>query len=623
MMSLLRFELRKQLPFLLLVALLAVMNFAYFLLTESPHELSFHHSFDRGDLGDLWEQGLLYYFITMAFCSGLIMREYDERTIEFLDSLPLSRTKVLGAKILTGLVVLTILPLSELLFFFVTGRLSRDSLNPESDVLLLLSRFGQAFVLSYVLFGYALAVAHLRRFGWLLTAMAFWAIFALVRVDPSFSAFNPFLLGAADEFGSVALPPATVGHVLVSSACLVLTWSAFAGGRSRFQLWQERLAAVPWGRAVLVLGACSVAVAGVATVVMVFYESEEERPELFEEAGLNDLDWTMVQREIPGFSVSYTRSQKDRARALLAAAPEVRSRVEAFFGIPLEGTLRLDLTGSRQHTAGTTQWKHIKMGLESMSAAELRWVLGHELAHACMNLGGDGHLRDALFHEGLATFAEMELFNREAQANSRRVAATIWKWHELDFEILTDPVELGQEWDSDMIYPMGELFFAEVVAQNGRSAIRSLIETFAREPRSADLTAMERWRFVFQRAGIDLDAAIDGWNHRLRDLARRGQVVAARPPVGYCSVSDGFIFVQPPDREERFKVPEGWRIVCRLKPSEDASDLQFVGAALTEDESEDYFWVDEDYFPDGSFYYQLGYVREWRSVYGRWRRVRL
>ena len=102
MKTLFRKELGALMPFLFLALFLSAADIVYVAFTEFPDM----HGIPEIVLGDETEDDgnatdmFVYFVVAFSLGLGLIVREKDEGTLEFLDSLPISRSRVFWAKII-------------------------------------------------------------------------------------------------------------------------------------------------------------------------------------------------------------------------------------------------------------------------------------------------------------------------------------------------------------------------------------------------------------------------------------------------------------------------------------------------------------------------------------------
>ena len=122
--ALFRKELRDLLPWGVLAVALALSSIAELMLGQV----------DLAPLGQTF--GLLnqftfvlYWFVAFAIGTGLAIREHDDRTLAFLDGLPVSRSRVFLVKCTVMVLLVLIGPLLELAALGVMHLLSRGSLD--------------------------------------------------------------------------------------------------------------------------------------------------------------------------------------------------------------------------------------------------------------------------------------------------------------------------------------------------------------------------------------------------------------------------------------------------------------------------------------------------------------
>src|SRR5216117_3038260 len=74
---------------------------------------------------------VMMFTVAFALAASLLVREGDDRTLAFLDGLPLSRTRMFLTKVGLALGVLWLIPLSDLLLKILLYSWSRTSLEPK------------------------------------------------------------------------------------------------------------------------------------------------------------------------------------------------------------------------------------------------------------------------------------------------------------------------------------------------------------------------------------------------------------------------------------------------------------------------------------------------------------
>ena len=129
MLGLLRKELRAQMPFAVLIAVFIGLGY---LASYATTSLVLKTVFDLYADG-ITEHPLMWSIISFLFSIsisyGLMIREFDDRTIEFVDALPVSRTQFFVAKWLAALLTLSLIPLFDALCTVLVRTATRTSLD--------------------------------------------------------------------------------------------------------------------------------------------------------------------------------------------------------------------------------------------------------------------------------------------------------------------------------------------------------------------------------------------------------------------------------------------------------------------------------------------------------------
>jgi ABC-type transport system involved in multi-copper enzyme maturation permease subunit len=154
-------EVRDLLPWGVLSLAFGLSNVAQLLLEQV----------DSAPLGQTFfllngENLVLYWLIAFAIGTGLAVREHDDRTLAFLDGLPVSRSRVFFVKCAVMATLILAGPLIELLGVGALHLLSRGSLDRELHGALLTQAVGlQAlFLVNGLMLG--AAFGRLRSLTW-------------------------------------------------------------------------------------------------------------------------------------------------------------------------------------------------------------------------------------------------------------------------------------------------------------------------------------------------------------------------------------------------------------------------------------------------------------------------
>src|SRR5690349_6111674 len=98
--ALVRKELGALLPFVAIIFFVFFMaDAAYWLLAEYPEVIATNRVFDILDPDTSSTTAIVRFLIAFAMSSSLLVAEYDQKTIEFLDALPVTRTQIFCVKV--------------------------------------------------------------------------------------------------------------------------------------------------------------------------------------------------------------------------------------------------------------------------------------------------------------------------------------------------------------------------------------------------------------------------------------------------------------------------------------------------------------------------------------------
>ena len=492
-------EVRDQRPFLWLALFFIALDVLSDLWTVplgfAPYADTFEPRF-KAD-GDL---SMMTFILAFALGCGLLVREQDDRTLEFLDALPTSRWTLFWVKLLVALATVLVYPLGTTLWVICHQLWSRTSLDPglHLDVMAVASvlRVAQAFTVLAL----ALALAPLRRLCWTALAVLMLSQSILEERMPWLSVLNPLRLTAPRFEGTGWRWPVEALRLQLSVACVLLGLAL-----AQFLGWGERLAASVQRR---LQGSWMGTLATLATVglfLAVFIRSAAndgpaEGPQGNSEGPQVEFPTTATAQAATGrYEFNYPASLRKRAEPLLDGADGAFEKVRAFLGVEAGDTIRADLSGSARHTAGTAYWNTLRLNLAGLSQPEEALaVLGHETTHVLSQriAGAETAPRLStmkLLGEGLASYVEYRFFYPPgAEEEYQLIAAAARARREVKTEELLDLEKLAAERDENQVYPLGRAFIEVLVRRHGDGAPRACSRRSGGRTHRRDWRA--RWR---------------------------------------------------------------------------------------------------------------------------------
>lgn len=622
-----RKELRSTLPFLVLAAIIPLLGMVYELTTGLPSMKPFGSTYEDYVVSPTEGTALISLFI-LALASGLLVREYDEGTMEFLDSLPVSRSRVFAVKIAAAVLVLLVLTVLDAATTLLLHAFSRTSLDRSFHLGFWLTAVGMRMCQAMVILSLGLACSFLRRFGWLLIGLLFWAYILIHEVAPSIAVLDVLALSRPQIEGQdwivpqrlLAVQAALGGVWMLTAYVLFLGWGD-AMMRGFHRLTQTRV-----GSGFLLAGSLLVAVVAVS---LSYYVMSND-PDFTERSGPR-----AVTVEYPSWSTSRARSRcyefvyptnlAGRVLPLVANADEVHEKVQHFFAAEAGEPIVVDATSMLPRHAGLAYWDKIRLNLAvSRELSELESILGHETAHVFLERLSDTRLTQQFnstrfFHEGVASYVEYALFDSGRDvAELRRVAAVMRDRGAVDMKELVDNSQLIARHDSNLVYPLGEVFVAELIARHGEAAVGKIARAMAREGAPEKLSGRDLWRDLFQACGYDFEGLVDAYYARLdAEVERYRQFVDGVPRIRGAVESDGELITV----EIHWDAVDDWQPTCRFRHQEDDAERFYLEGLETEEGT---FVAWRDHFPSSTVWYQVG-LRHGDStvIYERWGSVKL
>ena len=513
----------------------------------------------------------IYWLIAFAIGTGLAIREHDDRTLYFLDGLPVSRSRVFLVKCAVMSVLVLIGPAIELAALGTLHLLSRGSLDRALHGALLL----QAFVLQALLILNGLmlgaALGRLRSLTWLVAGLAATALILLVERVPRAALLNPLtLLDWQWTSVGIGVDGETVqAQIAVTAAAALVAWQGFVhAGKGR-----PLSVSGPITGAIVVGATIATAVAALVLVMRPMMQAPPA-PGPGGSASFEFAPSPPAQTLTRHYRFSYPAHEAESALALAAEADAVFERVHALLGVPPGDVIDVDASGSADNTHGTAFLGRLRMRLDT----EVLAVLAHETAHVAAQRVA-GAERDWLWQaasvlsEGLASWIETRFRERAERTDERLlVLAAMHARRELIVDELANPVLLQTVRDETVKYAAGEALIAALVRLHGEGALPRLLQAFDDPRLPFDLRGLPLWQSTFQLAGFDLAAVVDEFYREVTEYAAlHADRIAALPRPRVVLVRSGRLVgamaVLDPAHAEH---PAAHDLVLRFRPAPDS-----------------------------------------------------
>jgi hypothetical protein len=522
------------------------------------------------------ENIVLYWLIAFAIGTGLAIREHDDRTLAFLDGLPVARWRVFFVKCAVMSLLVLIGPLLELVGVGALHLLSRGSLDRALHAALLAQALAlQAlFIVNGLMLG--AAFGRLRSLAWVAAGLAATALLLFVDRVPRAAVLNPLtLLEWQWQTAAIVVDGEAVRTQLAVTALAVLiAWRGFERAGKGRKPWNL---SGPIASAVIVVAT----IATTATLIVVVMRPFEQILSSGEPGGDGRYQFAPsppAQALTRHYRISYAAHETEAALALATDADAVFERVHELLGLPPGVVIDVDASGSAPNTHGTAFLGRLRMRLGPEAPA----VLAHETAHVVAQRAA-GAERDWLWQaagtlsEGLASWVETKFRERTTRGDERMLLlAAMHSRRELVVDELVDPFLLQSVRDVTVEYAAGEALFAALVRLHGEGAVARLLQAFADPRLPSDLRGLPLWQSTFQLAGFDLATVVDELYRGVDEYASQhaAEIVALpRPRVVLVRSrgSVGAMLVLDPESSAA-----GHELVIRFRPAPDSSlaDLQ-------------------------------------------------
>lgn len=585
MIPMLRKELRALLPIGILGMLLMSGDVFYRPLLERHDEATWTHIADYVQPGKGATLAFVLMILAASTAFGAYPREHDERTIDFLYSLPVRKSTVFGAKVLAGLLVL----LAAVGALFVTDGL-QSTIGGQS-----LSghqwRFDLAFNLVFlqavycmIVYGHALVASVLRLVGLIPYALLLLLVNILEDALPPLAWVDPAEIVVARYHGNALVIPwaGLVVHLGIALVAYVVAYVLWAGPADRVGRAFERLRASIVGK--LALGCGGAAFVGFLALIafgLLVGGGLPDEPEADDEVATFETTERRTQRYV----FNYPTGLAARAQPLLDEGDALHERVRARLGAEVGPVLLADLTDTSAEHLGIAAWTHVRVGLVGeRDPVRLRRTFVHETAHAFQHLvtdGRQGERGDAVrfFAEGSAEHLSYAIVPGEDELRRSRIIATAtWTRHRMRFEDLAEDARLRARFDPMLVYPLGELWTEALTVTHGEGAIGEVLRAMGRDETPRGLGARAYWADTLRRAGADLEAVDATFERLVREVAEReAAAIEALPRLGggvSGAVGSDVRITAVLDRDP----PPDLRIHARVRSGPEAGDSQVVGA---------------------------------------------
>lgn len=625
MIALFKKELRALVPLFFLGAFLVSGDFISRPFSERLDEATYS-SVASIDPGEGTFIGFIQLVLGFVVAYAAFGREHDEKTIEFLYALPVSRFQIFMAKVLAGLVVLTGIAVLGQITNWILVAPNPESFASAQVQVDLLARVALLHVIAAAVgYGHGLFASVFRRFGVLPYVFVGFALTVLVEIYPPVDFLDPLRLARTEYDGSTLLIPWTMalGHLVVAACAAALSYPLWMGSfeRTRGAMVQRSLVST------LLFGGGVVTAVITGLGVSIFFAlreyGSEPPPDPDAPVAPTEITFLTAEAHTTHYTFVYPENLRGAAMALVTRGDRVLEAAASTTGATDLPFITVDLAETSSHHEGIAAGSRIRMGLVDQAPWRLAHVLAHESTHVLQHTLSDMHLGEhgettRFFIEGSAEWVAFEVCENEAldltsaeerveegelRAASRLVAALSAERHAIRFETLLDDGLFRSRYDTALAYPLGETLTEAIARGCGDDAPGRFMRSFARPERPQDARGEVLFRDALQSFGCDLERVIGAWDGLLEETRVRERArIDAVPQMRLSSVTRegdsvvlGVDLDRPPLPYERY--------FARIRRNEAATDVEVipVGGERTEGTQRVVFRVPISMLPDVRF----------------------
>ncbi len=528
MITLLKKELRQLLPISCLVFFLMGGGLLVEPMTERPDEMSWEGISSCLSPNNGAETAIVLLLICLAVGFSLFPREHDEKTIDFLHSLPLSRRTIFLTKVLAGYLVLVAGILLEQLVNWLLQLPNTQSMTGEQF------SFRTAVYFSflecsfcYIVLSHAVLLSFFRRFGLLIYGIFIWLVLALQNAHPGFLFLDFTTLLNLEYKGSNLLIPwhGLAFHCMFALLCLAVAAVLWLSPAERFTSIYQRLFRMRTGK--VILTATSVGIA-IVVIALMTYLSNDNADNADGRAVY--VSFSTANLSTSHYRFTYPTSLRARVHSLAKQADDMYQNAATALNAEMRDRIIVDLTEQSKEHAGIAGWKKIRMDITSTDdSTALSRILNHETVHVLSAHLSEHRLAEhrddtRFFTEGLAEYLSYKAVPDPGTLGHRRLIASMaWKRQQMSFEELVDDDQFAAKYDPDLVYFLGEVWAHALAQTCGEQAAGNLLRKMARKDAPKDLRGIVFWQEATQAVQCELSSVNNAWLHMLDELAKKNE----------------------------------------------------------------------------------------------------
>ncbi|MBK8010694.1 MAG: ABC transporter permease [Deltaproteobacteria bacterium] len=621
MTALLKKEFRGTLGYFLLLLFLAAVSTIHEILTSPIDQWSAQRLIKEMGTANAFVTAIL----TLPLAHRLLAAESDNKTIEFLDALPVTRTRVFFSKFIVANVVMSVPSWLQYAWTFMLGSISRTSLQSGAYIDIITQDILRDFVFTFFVLGLAFLFSYFRGYGWFFFPLLFGAIKWVEPWVPHLSLILPETVFEKRFEGEQMLLPyrSLAACAAVALGAYVLSWRLFCG-RGGELLAQTRALSQRWPTRILFVVGIVVAVVGGSFMAARDKMTEEGKRTDDSVGGVDFEDFHLTEARTRYYVIHYPASLRETGRLLVGRADEAHEFIRERLRVaPSSDPIQVDGTAPLAHAGRAGQTVGASIGLDLKASHDPLLVLAHETAHFYAEELAHRRLAakpnsTRFFHEGIAQYLGFA-FVGDSDAIERAGIEAAWldRFQATKLDAVMDADTYIQKYGEEGLYTVGLIFVESLIELEGSDALPAVIEAFGREGAPNNLAGEALFRDAFQAAHLSYDAVVSRTRVKIASFADHHEhLLDALPSLsGSLDADDDFVRLRPDGIEasdavaaEDLTFHRGgyrFRVVARFRSGAQSRSETYSGRLQGGE-----FWIPRAMFPSNTVSFQLGFVAD-------------
>ncbi|MBN1903661.1 MAG: ABC transporter permease subunit [Deltaproteobacteria bacterium] len=455
---------------------------------------------------------------------ALFPREHDDRTIDYLYSLPVSRNAVFLSKFIAALLILCgslmLGCLTEwLLQLFNSQPYTGDQFNLRTAI----TAYFLMAAFNFIMLSHGLLLSFFRRFGLLLLGMIWVFISSFKDKLPFLEYLNILNVAKMEYYGQTLLVPWKLIFINTSIGIISLLIAGFlwTTPAEQFSMWYQQFFKKRIGTII-----------GIATsiAVLIFFVTIVDR--LMKDEVEKDLmkgqyaSFQTATFSTEHYNLTYPQNLRKTAHELIGRADEVYVRTRDFLSAQDSGPIAADLTEQSNEHDGIAALYKIRMDIRKTKKLEDRLrIFAHETTHVFAILESNRKINDywnstLFFNEGLAEYVSYALYPDEERLEAKNlISAITWKRNKITFDDLADMASFNKKYSEALVYTLGHLWVKAISNTYGDKALSDILRALGREGAPTNLGSHLLWQDTLQAIDCDLEKINATWIKLLNDLS--------------------------------------------------------------------------------------------------------